>query len=510
MTSSRARGVLIAGTGSNVGKSLIVTGLLRWCRHRGIAVAPFKGQNMALNSAVTIDGGEVARAQAVQARAAGVDLSVAMNPVLIKPTGKQRSQLIVRGRPVGEIASGRWIATKRELLATVVAAFEELSVSYELIIAEGAGSAAEINLLEGDLANLRFAQAVGLGTVLVGDLEPGGVLASIYGHYTLLPEAYRSLLRGFVINRVRGDGSILQPGIEVLTRRLGTRWFGNLPMIDGYLPGEDAINLGTTQPGLWRPTATGNRRVSQAPIRVRVVELPYLANYTDFDPLTLEPDVDLRFVRRAEDLGDADLVILPGTKATVTALSWLRSAGFAPQLERVLEQGCWLLGICGGYQILAEQIDDSVESEAGHVNGLGLLRAEVVFEAEKVLANVVGVAPGFHQARVAGYQIHHGRVLAKEDPFFMLEGADHGQGDALVPEGASREGQIYGTTLHGLFDEDTLRSHFLSSLARSRGRSFTSQLHFDDLLETSLDHLGEIVGASLDVFQLLGLTSPGG
>ncbi|MGC9154645.1 MAG: cobyric acid synthase [Ferrimicrobium sp.] len=510
MRSSHARGVLIAGTGSNVGKSLVVTGLLRWCRQQGISAAPFKGQNMALNSAVTIEGGEVARAQAVQARAAGVDLSVTMNPVLIKPTAQQRSQLIVRGHPVGEIASGRWIATKRELLATVVEAFEELSTSHELIIAEGAGSAAEINLLEGDLANLRFAQAVGLETVLVGDLEPGGVFASIYGHYTLVPEEYRRLLRGFVINRVRGDGGILQPGIDVLTRRLGTRWFGNLPIIDGYLPGEDAINLGVTQ---WSPSGRdglGSRQRSEAPIRVRVVELPYLANYTDFDPLVLEPDVDLRFVRRPEDLADADLIVLPGTKATVTALSWLRSAGFVPQLEHAIGQGCWLLGICGGYQMLADQIEDPIESGIGRVNGLGLLRAQVVFEAEKVLTNVVGTAPCFGQAQVVGYQIHHGRVVAEGDPFFMLASPDPREGEATIREGSCRDGQIYGTTLHGLFDADRLRSPFLTAVARARGRSFASQLHFDEFVERSLDHLGEVVGAHLDVAQLLGLERLGG
>jgi adenosylcobyric acid synthase len=513
MTLLPDRGVLIAGTGSNVGKSLIVTGLLRWCHQRGISAAPFKGQNMALNSAVTVDGGEVARAQAVQARAAGVDLSVLMNPVLIKPTAPSRSQLIVGGHAIGEIGSGRWVATKRELLATVVRAYEELASSYELVIAEGAGSAAEINLLDGDLANLRFARAAGIGAVVVGDLEPGGVFASIYGHYTLIPDEYRVLLRGFVINRVRGDGAILQAGIETLTSRLQTQWFGNLPIIEGYLPGEDAINLGVTRIGLSVEGLMLGSQVGQGHLRVRVVEVPYLANYTDFDPLILEAEVDLRFVQRPDDLADADLVILPGTKATVRALEWLRANGFVLALERLLDRGGWLLGICGGYQMLAKDIEDSIESGVGYVDGLGILRAQVVFGEEKVLTNVVGSAPGFGGTTIAGYQIHHGRVSTKEDALFWLTTKPAG-GEAndqlrLSPEGACRDGQVYGTSIHGIFDDDSFRSSFLSSLARARDRAFTSHLCFDVLVDESIDHLAEVLDKSLDVERLLALNQHG-
>lgn len=509
MTSSPGQGVLIAGTGSNVGKSLIVTGLLRWCHQRGISVAPFKGQNMALNSAVSVEGGEVARAQAVQARAAGVDLSTLMNPVLIKPTAPSRSQLIVGGRPVGEIGSDRWVATKRELLARVVGAYEELSLSHSLIIAEGAGSAAEINLLDGDLANLRFARAVGIEAVLVGDLEPGGVFATLYGHYKLIPDEYRVLLRGFIINRVRGDGSILKSGIETLTRRLQTQWFGNLPIVGGYLPGEDAINLGVTRIGGSPPAPEPALHVSQNHLRICVVELPYLANYTDFDPLILESEVDLRFVSRPDDLVDADLVILPGTKATVGGLEWLRVNGFVPALERLLDRGGWLLGICGGYQMLAKDIEDSIESGAGRVDGLGMLRAEVVFYQQKVLANVVGTAPSFSDAPIAGYQIHHGKLNTAEDPLFSLgsmEGSTTVDGSpSLVSEGASRDGQVYGTSVHGIFDEDRFRSSFLSSLARARGRAFVSHLSFDQLVDASIDQLAEVLDRSLDVERLLAL-----
>jgi adenosylcobyric acid synthase len=464
---------------------------------------------MALNSAVTVDGGEVARAQAVQARAAAVDLSVLMNPVLIKPTAPSRSQLIVGGKPMGEIGSGRWVATKRELLATVVSAYEELALSYELVIAEGAGSAAEINLLDGDLANLRFAKAAGIEAVVVGDLEPGGVFASIYGHFTLIPDEYRALLRGFIINRVRGDGAILEAGIETLIGRLQTQWFGNLPIIEGYLPGEDAINLGVTRIG----ASTPELHVSQGHLRICVVEVPYLANYTDFDPLILEAEVDLRFVRRPHDLVDADLVILPGTKATVDALGWLRANGFVPALERLLDRGGWLLGICGGYQMLATDIEDSIESAVGHVDGLGMLQAQVVFGEEKVLANVVGSAPSFGDASIAGYQIHHGRVSTREDPLFRLtaepgttkvSGQHH-----LLGEGACRDGQVYGTSIHGIFDDDSFRSSFLSSLARARDRTFVGHLCFEALVEKSIDHLAEVLDKSLDVERLLALDQLG-
>jgi adenosylcobyric acid synthase len=502
-------GVLIAGTGSNVGKSLIVTGLLRWCRQRGISAAPFKGQNMALNSAVTVEGGEVARAQAVQARAGGVELTIAMNPVLIKPTGRERSQLIVRGHPVGEIATGRWIATKRELLSTVVASYEELAAHHELVIAEGAGSAGEINLLDGDLANLRLASAIGMGTVLVGDLEPGGVFASIYGHYLLVGDEYRSRLRGFILNRVRGDGMILTSGIEELTGRLGTEWFGNVPLIRGYLPGEDALNLGATFADF--ETASVVPRHEHR-LRVRVVELPYLANYTDFDPLILESDVELRFVRRPDELDGADLVILPGTKATVAALAWLRESEIAAALSHLLDNGVWLLGICGGYQMLTEEIDDRIESRVGRVDGLGLLRAQTVFGAEKVLANVVGSAPDFGGAEVRGYQIHHGVVKTAEDPLFLLGIADVGSpsgATSSVPEGARRDRQIVGTTVHGLFDHDDFRRRFLKELAQARGRSFESKLRFGQLVEDSLDQLAETLDASLNVARLLGLDSAG-
>ncbi|WP_276937765.1 cobyric acid synthase [Ferrimicrobium acidiphilum] len=513
MTSLPGKGVLIAGTGSNVGKSLIVTGLLRWCHQRGIMVAPFKGQNMALNSAVAVDGGEVARAQAVQARAAGVDLSVLMNPVLIKPTAPSRSQLIVGGQSIGEIGSGNWVATKRELLTRVVSAYEELSLSHELVIAEGAGSAAEINLFDGDLANLRFAKAAGIGAVVVGDLEPGGVFASIYGHFTLIPDQYRAILRGFIINRVRGDGAILEAGIETLVGRLQTQWFGNLPIIEGYLPGEDAINLGVTRLAASTTESTSASHVSQGHLRVCVVEVPYLANYTDFDPLILEAEVDLRFVRRPDDLIDADLVILPGTKATVYALEWLRANGFVPALERLLDRGGWLLGVCGGYQMLATDIEDSVESSVGHVDGIGMLRAQVVFCEEKVLANVVGSAPSFGNASITGYQIHHGRVNAREDPLFRLT-AKPGTAEVcgqlhLMEEGACRDGQVYGTSIHGIFDDDSFRTSFLSSLARARDRVFVSHLCFEIFVEKSIDHLAEVLDTSLDVERLLALDQLG-
>jgi adenosylcobyric acid synthase len=436
-----------------------------------------------------------------------------MNPVLIKPTAPSRSQLIVGGQPIGEIDSGRWVATKRELLATVVSAYEELSLSHELVIAEGAGSAAEINLLDGDLANLRFAKAAGIGAVVVGDLEPGGVFASIYGHFTLIPDEYRALLRGFVINRVRGDGAILEAGIETLIGRLQTQWFGNLPIIEGYLPGEDAINLGVTRIGTSTPESASVSHVSQDHLRVCVVEVPYLANYTDFDPLILEAEVDLRFVRRPHDLVDADLVILPGTKATVDALGWLRANGFVPALERLLDRGGWLLGICGGYQMLATDIEDSIESAVGHVDGLGMLQAQVVFDEEKVLANVVGSAPSFGDASIAGYQIHHGRVSTSEDALFRLTAKPGSSGEDGQPrlwgEGACRDGQVYGTSIHGIFDEDSFRSSFLSSLARARDRAFVSHLCFEALVEESIDHLAEVLDKSLDVERLLALNQLG-
>lgn len=475
-------GLLIGGTGSNVGKSLVVTGLVRAASWRGLRTAPFKGQNMALNSAVTPRGEEVARAQAVQARAAGCELCVEMNPVLIKPQAQGVSQLVVEGRPYGELAGDAWLS-KARLLDRVTKAWSRLSQRFDLVVAEGAGSAAEINLLDADLANCRLAEALDVPVVLVADLEPGGAFASLAGHLQILEDRWPGRVRGFVLNRVRGSTEILAPGVSYLEQRFGARCYGLLPILPATLPGEDSLNLVQGSPG---------RGV--APVRVRVLRLPYLANFTDFDPLREEPDVDLRLVTEPSELADADLVIVPGTKATVRALGWVRERGLDRAMARALREGAFLLGICGGYQMLAESIEDEVESRVGTVTGLGHLAAKVVFSQEKTTRVVTGISPALGGVPVVGYEVHHGQVATTEEPLCLLD----------APEGAIH-GRVLGTSVHGLLDSDGWRRSLLGWVARERGRSFASSLVWEAHVEAELDRVARAVEEHLDVSALLAL-----
>jgi len=475
-------GLLVGGTGSNVGKSLVVTGLARAISWRGLSVAPFKGQNMALNSAVTSQGEEVARAQAVQARAARCELRVEMNPVLLKPQAEGVSQLVVEGRPVGELAGDAWLS-KARLLDRVVAAWHRLAGTFDLVLAEGAGSAAEVNLFDADLANCRLAAAMEVPVVLVADLEPGGAFATLAGHLQILGERWPGLVQGFVLNRVRGPAEILSPGVSYLEERFGARCLGLLPILPAVLPGEDSLNLVQGSPGR-----------GALPVRVRAVRLPYLANFTDLDPLREEPDVDLRLVTEPSELADADLVILPGTKATVRALEWMHTRGLDRAIVGAARDGAFLLGICGGYQMLAESIEDEVESRVGTVPGLGLLAAKVVFRPEKTTRLVAGTSPALESAAVAGYEIHHGQVATSEQPLCLLGS----------PEGAIR-GRVLGTSVHGLLDSDEWRGALLRWVARERGRSFATSLAWEAHVEAGLDLVAHAVEEHLDVSALLRL-----
>jgi adenosylcobyric acid synthase len=467
---------MVCGTASDVGKSSVVAGLCRVLHRRGVRVAPFKAQNMANNSYVTPSGHEIGRAQGVQALAAGAEPEVAMNPILLKPTGERTSQVVVLGRPVGHLDAAGYQAEKPRLLATVLDALADLRSRFDVVVLEGAGSPAEINLLHSDLVNLRLAAAAGVPAIVVGDIDRGGVFAALYGTVALLPDDLRPLVRGFVVNKLRGDPALLAEGPAELERRCGVPTLGVLPYLHGVsLDAEDSLALPAVAPsgGAELDSATGDVAVDTA-----VIRFPRIANFTDLDPLSLEPGVGVRFVDRPAALGRPDLVVLPGTKATVADLEWLRGRG----LDRAVEAcGARVLGICGGFQMMGRTIVDEVESGRGTVEGLGWLDADTAFGPDKVTRQRRGHAFG---QRVTGYQIHHGRVQA-HDPWITLDDAYGAQ-----PEG-STGGRFWGTTLHGLFEDDGFRTAFLG--IDPSGVSFAAAR------ESQLDRLADMLEAHLDL-----------
>jgi adenosylcobyric acid synthase len=463
---------MVCGTASDVGKSSVVAGLCRLLHRQGVRVAPFKAQNMANNSYVTPSGHEIGRAQGVQALAAGAEPEVAMNPILLKPTGERTSQVVVLGRPIGHLDAAAYQAEKPRLFATVLEALAGLRARFDVVIVEGAGSPAEINLLHSDLVNLRLAAAAGLPAVVVGDIDRGGVFAALYGTVALLPDDLRPLVRGFVVNKLRGDPALLADGPAELERRCGVPTLGVLPYLHGVsLDAEDSLALPAVAPS------------DGSAFDVAVIRFPRIANFTDLDPLSMEPGVGVRFVDRPAALGRPDLVVLPGTKATVADLEWLRGRG----LDRAVEAcGARVLGICGGYQMMGRTITDEVESGRGRVDGLGWLDAGTVFEPTKVTRQRRGHAL---RQRVTGYQIHHGRVRSAQ-PWIALDDAYGEEG-----EGAT-DGRFCGTTLHGLFEDDGFRAAFLDQMCPGFGPSGIS---FAAAREAQLDRLADMLEAHLDL-----------
>jgi adenosylcobyric acid synthase len=493
------RGLLIAGTTSDAGKSVLTAGICRWLARQGVAVAPFKAQNMSLNSAVVTDraGGwaEIGRAQAMQAAAAGVEPEAAMNPVLLKPGADATSQVVLRGRPVGEAGARDYRDCKPQLLSAVLDSLHDLAGRYDVVVCEGAGSPAEINLREGDIVNMGLARAAGLPVVVVGDIDRGGVFAAMYGTLALLEAADQAHLAGWVVNKFRGDLALLRPGLDMLHVVTGRPVLGVLPWASGlWLDAEDSLDLvGLAFDGVRpRPFGTG----SGDPLTVAVAALPRISNVTDLDALAVEPDVDVRLVTRPADLEAADLAVLPGTRATVADLAWLRERGLADVVRRRAAEGRPVLGICGGYQMLAREVVDDVESRAGAVEGLGLLPARVCFGRSKVLGRPRGEALGH---RVEGYEIHHGVV--------ELDGEG-----AVEPflDGCA-VGSVRGTSWHGIFENDGFRRAFLRVVAAEAGRAVPASdaVSFADVREARLDALGDLVADHLDTQALTRLIDDG-
>ena len=478
--------LLIAGTTSDAGKSVLTTGLCRWLARQGVRVAPFKAQNMSLNSAVTLDGAEIGRAQAVQAAAAGIEPEAAMNPVLLKPGSDRTSQVVVLGKPYADVSALTYREHKPALLKIALECLADLRSRYDMVICEGAGSPAEINLRATDIANMGLARAASLPVLVVGDINPGGVFAGLFGTVALLSAEDQALISGFVINKFRGDPALLQPGLDMLESLTGRPTLGVLPWTEGLeLDVEDSLGLSAPV----EPVPA----LGQDVLRVSVIRFPRLSNWTDIDALRAEPGVLVRFATTPEELGDADLVVLPGTRQTVADLTWLRDRGLDRALLRRAAEGRSVVGICGGYQMLGRTITDHVESQTGVVPGLGLLPVDTVFGADKILGRPSGSWRGHLVS--SPYEIHHGRISADGgEPF--LDGV--------------RVGAVSGTVWHGALESDGFRRAFLLEVAAAAGRQWEpGKRAFEAVRQARLDLLADVVEQYLDTDAVLRLLEQG-
>ncbi len=484
-----ARALMFQGTGSSVGKSLLVAGLARACKHRGLRVLPFKPQNMSNNAAVTADGGEIGRAQALQARAAGVAPSVHMNPVLLKPQSDTGAQIVVQGRVFATARARDYQAMKPQLLPRVLQSFARLRGDADLVLVEGAGSAAETNLREGDIANMGFARATGTPVVLIGDIDRGGVIASLVGTRAVLDPADAALIRGFIVNRMRGDPSLFADGMRTIAEATGWAPLGLVPHLPqaARLPAEDAQDLAD----IARAQPAGGR------LRIAVPRLPWIANFDDLDPLRAEPDVELILLSPGTPLpAPCDLVILPGSKATIADLAALRAEGWDIDIAAHHRRGGRVLGLCGGYQMLGRRIadPDGIEGPPGEVAGLGLLDVATVLTGEKRLTRIAGtLADG--GAAFAGYEMHMGRTEGPDTARPFLHVA-HRHADGA----RSADGRVAGTYAHGLFAADAARAALLAWLGGG-----ASGLRWEAEVEAALDALAAHLEAHLAIDRLLAL-----
>jgi adenosylcobyric acid synthase len=481
----RTPALMLQGTGSDVGKSLLVAGLGRALTRRGLKVRPFKPQNMSNNAAVTADGREIGRAQALQARACGVAPSADMNPVLLKPQSERGAQVVVEGRMLATASARDYQALKPSLLPRVLASFERLAADADIVLVEGAGSAAEVNLRAGDIANMGFAGAADLPVVLVGDIDRGGVIAALAGTDALLEPEERARLKGYVINKFRGDPRLFDGALAVLRERTGLDCLGIVPFFDRArdLPAEDGVALDH-----WTPARGGSG------VRIAVPRLPRIANFDDLDPLAAEPGVALDLVPPGRPLPLCDLVLLPGSKATLADLAALREAGWDIDILAHVRRGGSVLGLCAGYQMLGQRIADpqGIEGPPGEAKGLGLLAVETVLTGEKILEETSGVeiASG---TPVRGYEMHVGRTggPGTARPMLRLGGREDGA--------VSADGRIAGCHLHGLFASDAFRRAFLARL----GGAGDDRLDYEARVEATLDALADHLEASLDLPRLL-------
>ena len=475
-----AKTIMIQGTMSNAGKSLLAAGLCRVLKQDGYRVAPFKSQNMALNSFITKDGGEMGRAQVVQAEAAGIEPDVRMNPILLKPTTDVGSQVIVNGRVQGNMPAMEYYRRKRDFIPAVMEAYESLAREYDIIAIEGAGSPAEINLQENDIVNMGLARMVDAPVLLVGDIDRGGVFAQLYGTVALQSEEDRRRIKGVVVNKFRGDRAILEPGLKTLEELCGVPVAGVVPYLHVDIDDEDSLS-----------ERFGRDKETRL-IDIAVIRLPRISNFTDFSPFERYENVSLRYVERARDLRAPDMIVIPGTKSTIADLQWLRQSGLEASIQKAASGGTLVFGVCGGYQMLGRHISDPEQVEAAgmtEIDGMGLLPLETVFQGEKVQTQTNGVFSGvagllseLNGKRYAGYEIHMGR-------------SEEARG-ALISAG-----NVYGSYVHGIFDEQEVADTILKALCTKKGVSFESLGTFDARAykERQYDLLADAVRAGLDM-----------
>jgi adenosylcobyric acid synthase len=503
-----AKVLMIQGVSSSAGKSLLTAGLCRLFHRKGIRVAPFKAQNMSNNSAVCGDGCEIGRAQAVQAFAAGIEPAADMNPVLLKPEADSRSQVVVMGRPWKTLRAASYYKCKEELWPVVTAALDRLRAGHDLVLIEGAGSPVELNLRSMDLVNMALAKHAGAPVLLVGDIDRGGIFAQLLGTLWLLQPEERALVRGLVVNKFRGDMALFADGVRILEERGGVPVLGVIPFLPGIaLPEEDSVAL-----------ETATQRPVGATVDIAVIRLPHIANFDDFDPLTSEPGIAVRYVDNVAALGLPHAIILPGTKSTLADLAWLRSQGIAEAIRVLAARGTSVAGICGGYQMLGQVIRDPshVESMEFEAPGLGLLPVETTFETGKAtfqvsarLRNTAGWLAPVNGLLVEGYEIHMGQTVGGQG---WLQITCRNGAAVDVADGAmSPDGRIWGCYLHGIFGNEHLRRAWLRSL------SAPSRINFDipatngqpsqALLNYSLDRLADAVECALDMRRLEGILS---
>ncbi|HAY22140.1 MAG TPA: cobyric acid synthase CobQ [Desulfobacterales bacterium] len=497
------RPLMILGAGSDVGKSILTAALCRIFRQESIGVAPFKAQNMALNSFITPEGGEMGRAQVVQAQAAGLTPHVDMNPILLKPSSDVGAQVIVQGKVYGNLGARDYYQHKPKLVRKVMESYRRLAASYDLIILEGAGSAVELNLKKNDLVNFSMAKRIGAAVLLVADIDRGGVFAATIGTHHLLTRVERRLLEGFIINKFRGDISLFDSGVKIIERRTGKKVFGVVPyMRDLLLPQEDSVALERKM-----QQQTG---VSSTDLQINILRLPHISNYTDFDPLEQEPGVNLNYFDHHHYPADADLLILPGTKNTIADLLYLHQTGLAEKIRNYAKRGGRVIGICGGFQMMGEVVRDplGMEGTAPEAEGLGLLPLITTMAGEKTTTQVEARFLGLGEERplVTGYEIHLGitDLIGEGRGVFEIT-RRLGQPVKLRDGYASQDFRSWGSYIHGLFDSDVFRRAWLAELRRGKGLEVAEAgvYTFEAFQEEQFDRLAEVVRGCLDVERLL-------
>ncbi len=490
----RGKSLMFQGTGSSVGKSWLCAAVLRIMKQDGYSVAPFKAQNMALNSYATSEGLEMGRAQVTQAEAAMIEPSVKMNPVLLKPTSDRRSQVIVNGVAVGTMSAMEYEAYKPQLREDIKRVYDELESTVDAVVIEGAGSPAEINLHDGDIVNMSMAKLADAPVILIGDINPGGVFASLYGTVKLLPEDEQARIKGIVINKFRGDVKILEPGLRMLEDLLNIPIIGVLPWMDVDIEDEDSV------------TERFNRQTGSGPVKVAIVHLPHISNFTDFNILSTERSVSVRYVKRASELEDVDIILLPGTKNTIEDLNWLKQHGLADEIIRHARRGGMVMGICGGYQMLGERLFDPehTESRIPEMAGLGLLNFDATFHKDKTTVQATGTIEcesgwlsEHNGLMLDGYEIHTGTNDFHEGciPFLHLNGRE--EVDGVI----NAEGNVMGTYLHGIFDTGAFWHALVDHVRKSKGLGTDDSevLTMEEFRRREYDRLADGVRQNLDM-----------